>query len=157
MKTKLICVLFSLLFLGGCAQMGPNESKGAILGGATGAVVGSMFGGGTGTVVGATVGGIIGSNIGANWGQQLDTVAQQQHERAVARSLSKGNTVSWNMVQHHSAERSSGRVEVLRSVRDEYNRLCREYQQTITVGGKTTTSYGTACRDRDGSWVIHNP
>jgi len=31
---------------------------------------------------------------------------------------------------------------------------CREYQQTITIGGQTTEGYGTACRQPDGSWKI---
>lgn len=31
---------------------------------------------------------------------------------------------------------------------------CREYQQTITIGGQTTEGYGTACRQPDGSWQI---
>ncbi len=29
---------------------------------------------------------------------------------------------------------------------------CREYQRTITIGGKTETAYGTACRQPDGTW-----
>ena len=31
---------------------------------------------------------------------------------------------------------------------------CREYTQTISVGGRTERGYGTACRQRDGSWRI---
>jgi surface antigen len=33
---------------------------------------------------------------------------------------------------------------------------CREYQQEITVGGKEQQSYGTACRQPDGTWKILN-
>ena len=35
-------------------------------------------------------------------------------------------------------------------------RYCREFQQTITVGGKTERAYGRACRQPDGSWKIVN-
>ena len=31
---------------------------------------------------------------------------------------------------------------------------CREFQQTITVGGQTEDAYGTACRQEDGTWQI---
>ncbi len=31
---------------------------------------------------------------------------------------------------------------------------CREFQQTVTIGGKTEEAYGTACRQPDGSWKI---
>jgi len=34
--------------------------------------------------------------------------------------------------------------------------VCREYQQTITVGGRTERAYGTACKQADGSWKIIN-
>jgi surface antigen len=33
---------------------------------------------------------------------------------------------------------------------------CREYTQTINVGGRTEQAYGTACRQQDGSWQIRN-
>ena len=33
-------------------------------------------------------------------------------------------------------------------------RYCREYQQEITVGGELEKSYGTACRQPDGTWKI---
>jgi surface antigen len=31
---------------------------------------------------------------------------------------------------------------------------CREYQQTIIIDGKPNQSYGTACRQPDGSWKV---
>ena len=31
---------------------------------------------------------------------------------------------------------------------------CREYQQTVIIGGKQEQSYGTACRQPDGSWKV---
>jgi surface antigen len=31
---------------------------------------------------------------------------------------------------------------------------CREFQQTITVGGQTQEGYGTACKQPDGAWKI---
>ena len=33
---------------------------------------------------------------------------------------------------------------------------CREYQTTATVGGMAQQSFGTACRQPDGSWQIRN-
>ena len=35
-------------------------------------------------------------------------------------------------------------------------RYCREFTQTIQVGGKSEQGYGTACRQPDGSWKIIN-
>jgi uncharacterized protein YcfJ len=44
------------LSIGGCANMGPAEKSGTILGAATGAIIGSQFGHGAGRLVGAGVG-----------------------------------------------------------------------------------------------------
>ena len=31
---------------------------------------------------------------------------------------------------------------------------CREFQQTVTIGGREEQSYGTACRDESGDWKL---
>jgi hypothetical protein len=31
---------------------------------------------------------------------------------------------------------------------------CREFQQTITVGGETQEAYGTTCQQPDGRWKV---
>jgi surface antigen len=33
---------------------------------------------------------------------------------------------------------------------------CREYLQTVRIGGDERTAYGTACRQPDGSWKIQS-
>jgi len=33
-------------------------------------------------------------------------------------------------------------------------RYCREFHQTVTIGGEEVEAYGTACRNEDGSWEI---
>ena len=33
---------------------------------------------------------------------------------------------------------------------------CREFRQTITIGGRTENAYGTACLQPDGAWRIVN-
>ncbi len=37
---------------------------------------------------------------------------------------------------------------------DSYGRQCREFQQTVTVGGVARPGFGTACLQPDGSWRI---
>lgn len=36
------------------------------------------------------------------------------------------------------------------------DQLCREYQSTAVINGKKQPTYGTACRQPDGSWRIIN-
>ena len=38
----------------------------------------------------------------------------------------------------------------------ETQEYCREYQQTVMIGGQEETAYGTACRKPDGSWQVVN-
>lgn len=33
-------------------------------------------------------------------------------------------------------------------------RYCREFQQKVTVGGKTEEAYATACQNPDGTWEV---
>jgi triosephosphate isomerase len=33
-------------------------------------------------------------------------------------------------------------------------RYCREFQQTVTIGGRTEQAYGTACMQPDGAWEV---
>jgi hypothetical protein len=33
-------------------------------------------------------------------------------------------------------------------------KICREFQQTVTIAGKPQQAYGTACRQPDGSWKL---
>ncbi len=39
---------------------------------------------------------------------------------------------------------------------DSSGRYCREYQSTVMVGGQPQQSYGTACRQPDGTWRVVN-
>jgi surface antigen len=45
-------------------------------------------------------------------------------------------------------------VTPTRTYQQSSGEYCREYQQTVTVGGKTQEAYGTACRQPDGTWKI---
>lgn len=37
---------------------------------------------------------------------------------------------------------------------DQLGRYCREYQTTVVINGQSQPSYGTACRQPDGTWQI---
>ncbi len=49
---------------------------------------------------------------------------------------------------------NSGSITPTRTYQAPSGGYCREYQQDIIVGGETHKSYGTACRQPDGSWKI---
>ena len=49
---------------------------------------------------------------------------------------------------------TSGSVTPIRDGHTIDGRACREFQQQVTIGGKTDQAYGTACQQPDGSWQI---
>ncbi len=49
-----------------------------------------------------------------------------------------------------------GSVTPTRTYQTARGESCREYQQTVTIAGRTETAYGRACRDADGTWRLMN-
>ncbi len=81
----------------------------------------------------------------------LLTVAQQRAQEQAqidATTAPVGSTIVWNDAN------AGGSVSVLRDGRSSDGQYCREYQQTVTVGGRSEQAYGTACMQPDGSWRI---
>ncbi|PYM47238.1 MAG: hypothetical protein DME14_15865 [Candidatus Rokuibacteriota bacterium] len=50
----------------------------------------------------------------------------------------------------------TGTVTPVRTYQASSGGDCREYETTVTVGGKLERGYGTACRQSDGSWHVAN-
>jgi len=49
---------------------------------------------------------------------------------------------------------SSGAITPVQTYQSDAGEYCREYQKTVTIGGKQQQAYGTACRTPDGDWQI---
>ena len=73
---------------------------------------------------------------------------QQAQQNAYAAPI--GQQITWNNAQSGH----SGTITPTRDGRDGAGNYCREFQQTINVGGQPQQGYGTACRQPDGSWKI---
>lgn len=151
-QITMIIALSSFLFVSACADQGQKQTFGTLGGAALGGLAGSQFGKGHGRLVGVGVGVLLGGLIGSEIGKSLDAQDRASMNQANQRAYSApvGETINWNNPQ-------SGNHGSYTPVRDGYStsgRYCREYQQTVTVGGKTQSGYGTACRQPDGSWEI---
>ncbi len=134
-------------------DIGMNKTTGGMLAGAAaGGLIGSQFGGGVGkgiaTLAGVLAGGFLGNQIGQSLDQADMQYAQRSQQMAFERGVS-GQPVAWlNPDSGHSG------TIVPRPAYQAEGRVCREFQQTITIGGQTQQGYGTACRQPDGSWQI---
>ncbi len=80
----------------------------------------------------------------------IDEQAQREHEQAQisATTAPVGKAITWN------TDKANGQVLATKEGTNESGQLCREYQQTITVGGSTEQAFGIACLKSDGSWEI---
>ena len=133
-----------------------KEESGTLLGAIGGAVIGDAIGGsGTGKVIAIAAGTMAGAYIGGEVGKSLDRADRQAMAERTQHALEKtesGKISTW----HNPDSGHSGTVTPQPAYTNKKDEYCREYQQTVTVGGKTETAYGTACRQADGTWKIVN-
>ena len=153
-SSRIAIVVVTALALGACTQGREKEEFGTILGGVGGAVAGAQFGKGTGRVAAAAAGTLIGAFIGREVGKSLDKtdMAADNQAQNYAYTAPIGEKIAWS----NPESGNSGTVTPRREGTDTSGNYCREYQQTITVGGKTEQAHGTACRQPDGSWKVVN-
>lgn len=152
---KIAAAVAAVVLLGACADQGPKQQAGTVLGGVGGAVAGAQFGSGKGRLVGVAAGTLIGALLGSEIGKSLDRAdmayVQRTNQQAFEYGRS-GTAQSWrNPDSGHY-----GSVVPRPAYQTSGGQYCREFQQTITVGGRTEQGYGTACRQPDGSWQIVN-
>jgi surface antigen len=161
MRKSLITLACSAVLLAGCANSGngPGEfganktTAGGLLGAVGGAVAGSQFGQGKGRIAAAAAGTLLGALVGSEVGSSLDRADQQYARRAQtqAQAAPIGQSIVWS----NPESGHSGTVTPVREGRvASTGEYCREFQQTVTVGGQSQQAYGTACRQPDGSWRV---
>lgn len=152
---KFTILTAAVLSLGACQTLqnsGTKQTVGGVGGAVLGGLAGSQIGGGSGQLWATGAGALLGALVGSEIGSSLDKADMMYARKAntQAHSAPIGETVTWN-------NPDSGNYGQVTPVRDGYSsagRYCREYQQTIIVGGKEQSAYGTACQQPDGSWEI---
>lgn len=146
--------LILILAVAGCeSTMGPKETGGTLIGGATGALLGSQVGGGRGRLLGVAVGTLAGALIGQEIGKSLDRADQAEMERTAQYTLEHNRTDEPGTWRNPDSGHY-GSVTPRRTYQTAEGWYCREYQQTVIIGGEERQAYGTACRQPDGSWKI---
>lgn len=158
MKNRLIAISTACVLIVGLAacegnRYGQKQSAGAVLGGVAGGLLGSRVGGGSGKLAATAAGALFGVLLGSEIGKSLDRADRLYAARATQGALEgnrSGVASSWS----NPDSGHSGTVIPKPAYQTSSGRYCREYQQQITVGGRTETAYGKACRQPDGTWRI---
>jgi surface antigen len=138
---------------GGGGNGGMKEGVGTILGGVGGAVVGSQFGKGNGQLAMVATGTLLGAFLGNQIGQSLDKADAMYANRAANQAFEtapSGTSTAWR----NPDSGNSGTVVPKPAYQASNGEYCREFTQTVSVGGRAQEAYGTACRQPDGSWRI---
>ncbi len=149
-------VVLLALSLGACTNgAGNKEIGGTLLGAGLGGLLGSQFGGGTGQLVATGAGVFLGGLLGNQIGQSLDRSDTLFAERSVQQSL-ESNRAGQSSTWTNPDSRNAGTITPTRTFQLADGQFCREFQQTVTVGGRTESAFGTACRRPDGTWQVVN-
>jgi len=151
---KFIPLVAIALLLGACVEgQGQKQTGGTLLGAGLGALAGSQIGSGRGQLVAVTLGALGGAFLGSEIGKSLDNADRVALGRSTQNALEtapSGQAVSWS----NPDSGNYGSVVPEPAIRLSSGEYCREYEQTIIVGGQTEKAYGRACRQPDGSWKI---
>ena len=150
-----LALLITFLFVG-CETTGGGSRNKTIIGGLGGAAAGGLLSAGLGASPAAIAGStILGGLVGGAIGDRMDAADRRKANAAAARALEQspsGSSVAWN----NPDSGHQGTITPTRTYQNASGQYCREYQQNLTIDGKPQRSYGTACRQPDGSWKIVN-
>ena len=141
---------------GGYGQSNSGISKqtvGTLAGAVGGGVIGSNIGKGKGAIAGTIAGTLLGGLIGSEIGASLDR-ADMAYYNNTSQSALETNRVGQRSEWRNPDSGNYGYITPTRTYEQASGQVCREYTQTIYVGGKKQEGYGRACRQGDGSWQI---
>ncbi len=122
---------------------------GGLLGAAAGGLLGSRIGKGRGQLAAVAAGTLLGFLAGNSIGRSMDEADQSCLTQSLEHAQD-GQEIVWN----NPDSGARYRVTPTKTVQVAENRYCRQYTSTATIGGKTETTYGRACRQSDGSWRL---
>jgi len=150
----IVSLVAAVALVSACESAGPKQTFGTLGGAAVGGLIGSQFGHGAGgmaaTGLGVLLGGLVGSEVGRSMDRTDQLYAQRASQQVYAAPI--GQQIAWSNPE-------TGNRGSYTAVNEGYDRsgaYCREFRQTIYVGGRSEQGYGTACRQPDGSWKIVN-
>ena len=159
---KMCCVVAIVGLTGasvaGCSQVeeytgfGKKTQIGAAGGAATGGLLAAAVGASPlGLAAGVILGGIAGGAVGNMLDNEDKEAALKAHQQSLA-SSPDGQTTSWT----DPSDGHTGTYTPKNTYTTSDGLTCRDYEQTVTIDGRSETAIGTACKTADGSWRVHS-
>lgn len=153
LKVMAIAVVAAMGLSACQSNSGTKETIGGLGGAVLGGVLGAQVGKGQGQLIAVGAGAILGGLLGSSVGRSLDEVDRLKMENTTQSTLERQpdqTTSSW--VNPNTG--NSGTITPRQTYQANNGEYCREYTQTITIGGETEEAVGTACRQPDGTWRV---
>ena len=116
-------------------------------------LLGSQIGGDKGQLAPTAAGTLLGAYLGSEVGKSLGRTDRLYAEDAVQKSLGTSparQTSRWS----NTDTGHTGTFTPVNTYRSADGLQCRDYDQSITIDGRTDDVYGTACLTDGGSWRI---
>ncbi len=149
---KLVLILLPLLVVGlsSCGDQFSQGQNGAVMGAATGAIIGQAIGRDKeATLIGAAIGTMLGYIVG----NEMDKYDRQELNQAYEFGKS-GHTTTWKNPDNGNYYKVTPQPAYVPASTP--NRLCREAEIIATIDGRTEKTYTTACRNAAGQWELQN-
>lgn len=150
MLRKGVAIAAIVVTLAGCSSQGPTTGQvygtggGALLGAGIGRVVGEY------TMRATLVGAAVGAVVGFAAGSYADPPAAEKHAAATIKAAEDGQPVSWTTEKGNSGAVTPTGTQFA----DRAGRTCRTLKQDVTMRGDAASREVTACKDKDGMWVV---
>ena len=158
---RLCAALMIAAYVSACAQMqsaeqgienNPKAVLGTVIGAGGAALLAGALGGRGWTVVAAALaGGLLGGAIGNRLDKKDKELAAQAAQRAFEAGQS-GQPSVWN----NPDSGNHGAITPTHTYQLATGQYCREYTQDVWIGNDKQQTYGTACRQADGTWQIQS-
>ena len=145
-------MVVAMLGVSGCDTTGGNKQTfGTLGGGVLGGLAGAQFGNGKGQLAATAAGALLGALVGSSIGSSLDKADQLALQQTTSYTLERqpsGVVSSWA----NPDTGNRGTVMAEPAYESGGGQTCRNYRQTVEVGGQSEILTGTACRQPDGTW-----
>ncbi len=152
-ELKLILLSFSLLFTFSCQNSSDNKIVGQIVGAAVGGYLGSKVGSGITKDISIILGGAAGYILGGKIVNLLNESEQNEFNNVIEDSLNYNPDNSSKTWKSKSNNETLGEVTPLNSYNIEDSN-CRDFKKVIKKNNEVFEEKSTACRDKNGNWVL---
>ena len=154
MKNKQFIFKFVIvLFLSSCENTKDQKILGQIVGAAVGGYLGSKVGSGVTKDISVILGGAAGYILGGKIVKILNENDTEEFNNVIEDSLNYTPDNTSQVWKSKSDEKTSGEVIPLKTYNIEKNN-CRDFKKIIKKNNEIFEEESTACRDRNGNWVL---